>query len=93
MSSTTDDHFRPLFARFANLTSEPNFRRVSALKQSTTSPGTEAHYLLLQEFENLEQNWVDWRAIKKCEAEYWWRKHGFKGVLVEFFRRHGIVSG
>ena len=84
MSQTTDEIFRRLFLRFAYLTSEPNFRRVSAFKQSTGFSRDGTHYLLLQEFDEFERSSLNWRALKKCEAEYWWRKHEHEGVRVEF---------
>ena len=40
-------------------------------------------WLMIQEFTDL---YIDDPSLKKKEAEYWWRKNGCDGVIVEFFR-------
>lgn len=44
-----------------------------------------ARWLVVREFTKLSSN-SKWLALKKREAEYWWRKNGWDGVLVEFFK-------
>ena len=63
--------------------SDEDFRRNSCFKLQGNSSSL-ARWLVVQEFMKLSSS-SQWLALKKREAEYWWRKNGWDGVLVEFF--------
>lgn len=71
-----------MYQRYAYLTSDDHYKRVSCFKQDDLSF---PRWLLVQEF----TNFYDDLALKKKEAEYWWRKNGWEGVTLEFFRLKG----
>ena len=71
-----------MFERMAYLMSEEHFRRISCFKQIEPEM---PRWLVIEEFTELSTN-SEWLALKKREAEYWWRKNGWDGVLVDFFR-------
>lgn len=68
-----------MYHRYAYLTSHKHYQRVSCFKQDDPSL---PRGLLVQEFTSFEDD----LALKKKEAEYWWRKNGREGVILEFFR-------
>ena len=67
------------------MTSLKEYQRTSCFRQDDTSI---PRWLLVQEFGDLYVDGVH-PALKKKEAEYLWRKHGWEGVEVEFFRARG----
>lgn len=76
-----DKHFANMFRRYAFLTTDYCFKRVSCFKQDDPSV---PRWLCVQEFgPSFFQNY----PLKKLEAEYWWWKNGYEGVIVEFFRQ------
>ena len=78
-----DEKFRIIFERFAYLISHKHFRRISCFKREEGS--SLPQWLVTSEFTELPtSSW--WLTLKKQEAEYWWRKNGWEGVLIEFFR-------
>ena len=77
-----DEKFRMILERFAYLISHEHFRRISCFKREEDSS---PQWLVTSELTGLPTSqW--WITLKKQEAEYWWRKNGWEGVLVEFFR-------
>lgn len=75
-----------MYQQYAYLTSSESYHRISAFRQENS---TYPRWLIVQEFlSDVKLN--DSVAVKKKEAEYWWRKNGWGGVLVEFF---GIKRG
>lgn len=72
-----------MFRRYAFLTTDEYYKRVSCFQQDDPSL---PQWLVLQEFGAI--NGLNF-PLKKLEAEYWWRKHGYEGVLVEFFQQVG----
>ena len=68
-----------MYHRYAYLTSHDHYQRVSCFKQDDPSLPC---WLLVQEFTSFKND----LALKKKEAEYWWRKNGWEGVILEFFQ-------
>jgi len=75
-----DEEFANMFRRYAYLTTDEHYKRVSCFKQDDPSI---PRWLVLQEFTSFVYEF----PLKKKEAEYWWRKNGWEGVLVEFFQQ------
>ncbi|KAL8847611.1 MAG: hypothetical protein Q9221_007341 [Calogaya cf. arnoldii] len=73
-----DRQFAHMFYRYAYLQLHEHFRRVSCFRQDDPSL---PRFLLVQEFTDLYDDY----HLKKREAEYWWRKNGWEGVIPEFF--------
>lgn len=74
-----------MYQRYAYLTSNGSYHRISAFRQKDP---IYPRWLIMQEFLS-DVRFNDSVAVKKKEAEYWWRKHGWEGVLVDFFRIKG----
>ena len=76
----SDDAFLRMFHRYGYLTSYPQLCRISAFRQDHPAF---PRWLLVQEFDDF---WAYDSALKKREAEHWWRKNGWEGCVVEFFK-------
>ena len=75
-----DEDFLRMFHRYGYLTSNDSLRRISCFRQDDPEF---PRWLLVQEFADCGRyNY----ALKKREAEYWWRKNGWEGCIMEFFR-------
>ena len=79
----TDEEFLRMFHRYGYLTSDDSLRRISCFRQHDAAY---PRWLLVQEALDL---WGYDYARKKREAEYWWRKNGWEGTIMEFFRLKG----
>lgn len=71
-----------MYRQYAFMTSLDEYLRISCFRQHDPSF---PRWLVVQEFGDLYHDY----ALKKKEAEYLWRKNGWKGVKVEFFRARG----
>lgn len=83
MPRKTDEEFLRMFHRYSYLTSDDSLRRISCFRQHDAAF---PRWLLVQEAMDLRG--YDY-ARKKREAEYWWRKNGWEGTTMDFFRLKG----
>ena len=67
-----------MYRRYAYLTSNDSYRRVSAFTQEDPAY---PRWLLVQEFES-----GCFDELKRKEAKHWWQKNGWHGVKVAFCR-------
>ena len=76
----TDEEFLRMFHRYGYLTSDDTLRRISLFRQTDTAF---PRWLLVQEATDLRGYNYE---RKKREAEFWWRKNGWEGTVMEFLR-------
>ena len=80
LTKRSDNAFLRMFHRYGYLTSHSQLRRISAFRQHDPAF---PQWLPVQEFDDFLG---DDCALKKREAEHWWRKNGWEGCVVEVFK-------
>lgn len=90
--SPKHSNFISHFERYPYLTSHDNYLKHTAYVLGPDSPGAKPHYLIVQEFSELEslrghRMGAHWE-LKRKEAKHWWRKEdrGARGVKAGFYR-------
>ena len=88
-ANKSDDDFFRMCQSYAYMSMNDSYQRTSCFRLTQKNDPSLPHWLIVQEFR--KEMYVDrwWLALKKKEAEYLWRKNGWEGVKVEFFRERG----